>query len=598
MRVFGSLLDSPRSRYLAAIVSLTLGLFFMFVWAPHPWTWTGIDQYHDLARAVARGDGFNTTDVPWGYTFYAAFFYALFGERVWIPILVQVVLNASLPLMLFAIVRPLAGQRTAALAALLTGFLSFNTIYASTQASDAICSVLFLAAVWCFMRGRATGRLALFAASGLLAGLSTQFRPNLILLPALVAALHAWPLTRRRLAASMVFVAASILVITPWIVRNYRLAGVFLPTSSHGAVQLWYGTLQVGPYLEDHSANPRSILAQSPFDYTSLVDTPIIVDIDASACAASAREQLALTYWTDRAPERVTINPRPDGRRLEVTIPGQPDGTTLYWTFGDGDAPFAYAVATAHTRDLDQHDDFMDAFDVMEALAAPEARLEDVAPLVYRLLGDEGSAVSVDGGADAVTLRFSDGSHWRVPRGYDGDAAGVEVIGGLARKAFLARRPRGEAPRLPPCLEGRVAVNGVFYRRELHQMRRYGALAMDNIRREPLAFAAATAYRAVRLFVVRPPGAASVTYRFTGAQVVYTMALLLSLTYLIAFLASVVLAWRRRSPLLPLAVPIFYVPLTIAVVLTNQRYTVTMQPLMFAFVAFGVVAWMERTRRD
>jgi hypothetical protein len=60
----------------------------------------------------------------------------------------------------------------------------------------------------------------------------------------------------------------------------------------------------------------------------------------------------------------------------------------------------------------------------------------------------------------------------------------------------------------------------------------------------------------------------------------------------------VVLAWRRRSPLLPLAVPIFYVPLTIAVVLTNQRYTVTMQPLMFAFVAFGAVAWMERRRRD
>ena len=111
--MFGHLLDSPRAKYVAAVVSLSIGLFFTFVWAPHPWTWHGIDQYHDLARAVARGEGFNTTDVPWGYTFYAAFFYALFGERVWIPILVQVIANATLPLMLYAVVRPPAGGGTA-----------------------------------------------------------------------------------------------------------------------------------------------------------------------------------------------------------------------------------------------------------------------------------------------------------------------------------------------------------------------------------------------------------------------------------------------------------------------------------------------------
>ena len=500
--------------------------------------------------------------------------------------------------MLFAIVQPLAGRRTAALAALLTGFLSFNTIYASTQASDAICSVLFLAAVWCFMRARSSRHLAWFALSGLLAGLSTQFRPNLILLPAVVAALSAWPLTRRRLIAATVFFAASILVITPWIIRNYRLAGVFLPTSSHGAVQLWYGTLQTGPYLENRSANPRSILAYSPFDYTSLIDTPIIVSIDPSACPAGMREQLALTYWTDRAKSRMTVTPHAARQALEAQIPGQPDGTTVYWTLEPSAPPFVYFVSTAHTSDLDRHEHFIDAFDVMEVLSATDTSLEDLQPLIYRLLGDEGSATRIERTGGAVTLHFSDGSWWRVPRGYDGNAADVEVSGALAAKAFMARRPRGEAPQLPGCLEGRVEINGVFYRRELHQMQRYASLAADNIRRAPLAFAAATAYRAVRLFIVRPPGDASVTYEFTASRAIYTIALLLSLTYLVAFLAGVVLAWRRRSPLLPLAVPIFYVPLTIAFVLTNQRYTVTMQPLMFAFVAFGVVAWMDKPRRD
>jgi ribonuclease PH len=50
----------------------------------------------------------------------------------------------------------------------------------------------------------------------------------------------------------------------------------------------------------------------------------------------------------------------------------------------------------------------------------------------------------------------------------------------------------------------------------------------------------------------------------------------------------VLVAFRQRSALLPLLVPIAYVPATICFVLTNQRYTVTMQPLMFAFVALAL----------
>ena len=592
--MFGHLLDSPRTKYVAALASLSLGLFFTFVWAPHPWTWHGIDQYHDLARAVARGDGFNTTDVPWGYTYFAAFFYALFGEHVWIPILVQVVANATLPLILFAIVRPLANRRTATLAALIAGVFSFNTIYASTQASDAICSVLFVAAVLCFIRAQASNRVALFALSGVLVGLATQFRPNLILLPSVVAVVYV--IVRRRLAHAAVFLAMATLVVVPWIVRNYRLAGVFLPTSSHGAVQLWYGSLQVGPYLEDRSANPRAILARSPFDYTSLTETPIIASIDASQCPPEQRQRLVLTYWTDRSPGPITVTPAAANGALEARIPGQPHPTTVYWTLAPSTPPFVYFVSTAHTRDLDTHDDFDDAFDLMELLMQPAIATSDVAPLVRRLIGDEGTVSSINAGPETVTLQFSDGSSWSVPRDYGGDAAAIDVSGRLASKVFTTSRRRGDPPLLPSCLDGQVAINGVFYRRELHEMRRYAALARNNITRAPMAFAAAAAYRSFRLFVVRPSGEASVTYRFAGGQAIYAVAMVLSLTYLLAFLAGVALAWRRRSPLLQLAVPILYVPLTIAPVLTNQRYTVTVQPLMFAFVAFAIVLWLERRK--
>jgi hypothetical protein len=141
-----------------------------------------------------------------------------------------------------------------------------------------------------------------------------------------------------------------------------------------------------------------------------------------------------------------------------------------------------------------------------------------------------------------------------------------------------------------------VKLNDVFYRREIHNMRRYTALAMDNIRRAPMAFLLASAYRAVRLFVIRPASSGSATYKFAGAGLVYTGGLLLSVTYFLVFLAGVAIAWRQRSPLLAFVVPIVYVPATICFVLTNQRYSVTVQPLMFAFIALAIVTWWERRK--
>src|SRR5687767_15249022 len=170
-----NVLDSTRTVTAASIITIAIGYFFIFVWAPHPWSWQGIDAYHELAKALARGEPFQTTDVPWGYAYYAAFFYWLFGERIWIPLVVQATLNGAVPLLLYWLVEPLAGRRVAVLSALIAGIFSFNTIYASTQSSDSICTVLFLAGLVALAKGARDGRLSAFVASGVLFGLVPQF---------------------------------------------------------------------------------------------------------------------------------------------------------------------------------------------------------------------------------------------------------------------------------------------------------------------------------------------------------------------------------------------------------------------------------------
>src|SRR5258706_6247449 len=209
----------------ASCATLAIGLAFVFVRAPHPWGWDGFDHYHELALGLARGDPFPPTDVPWGYGYFLAAFYRIAGDHPWIPLTAQTLLTALIPPLLYLLVRRDLGERVALTSAVLAAVLSFNTVYASTQSSDAVCTVIFLASLVAFREGLATGRLAMFAGSGLLAGLASQFRPNLLLFPALAPAL-AWVLDRhsRPPAPSLILYALpSAALNVPLTARHHQL---------------------------------------------------------------------------------------------------------------------------------------------------------------------------------------------------------------------------------------------------------------------------------------------------------------------------------------------------------------------------------------
>jgi len=214
-----------------------------------------------------------------------------------------------------------------------------------------------------------------------------------------------------------------------------------------------------------------------------------------------------------------------------------------------------------------------------------------VAALIPQVTGPLAGFDVSDGGA---VMTLSDGSTLTMPREFHGRQTDFEVNGNLAGVlvsrnvsfATLAKR----APHRTMCaVAADIKVNDVFYRKEPHEMRRYTTLAFDNIARGPLAFAQASAYRLVRLFIVRPgTGDQATTFQYRGSRAIFNAGLALSFTYLAAFLAGVVIACRARSPFLYALIPIVYVPVTICFVLTNMRYTITVQPLMFVFVAIAL----------
>src|SRR5436190_9376453 len=178
-----SILERRATVYAASIASFLLGLFFIFVWTPLPWGWKGIDDYGRIAASLARGEPFPTIHLVWGYAYFLAIFYWLFGDSPAIPLCVQALLNASVPVMVYHLVRieavsasPRRRERIAVTAAVLVGLFSFNTVYASTQAADSVCTVVVVAMMLCLALGDRRLQARYFAAAGVLAAVAYQFR--------------------------------------------------------------------------------------------------------------------------------------------------------------------------------------------------------------------------------------------------------------------------------------------------------------------------------------------------------------------------------------------------------------------------------------
>lgn len=642
MRSTDRVLGGTLAVYGASLASVAIAVVFIFVRAPHPWGWEGIDHYHSLGLLLARGDAFPTTDVPWGYAYFLAAFYRLFGDRPWIPLLAQALLNGLVPWLVYVFARTELDHRVAVVAAVLTGVLSFNTVYASTQSSDSICTVLFLTAIVSFVRGRRTRDWRWLAASGMLVGVASQFRPNLLFVPFLLAGflLLAPPRATGRLRQTVVLLSMSGLALTPWIARNYRLTGEIIPTSTHGGVQLWYGTLQAGPHLQSRSYNPRSVFESATFPYTSLDRVALIVSAQARWCAPGPPESVALVYWTDRSPIRAHVRMRPEGpARFTVNVPPSPAPTTVYYyfetswpdadgsittpTFG-GRAPFVFFISTDHLGDLDRHGDLLDVFDVVRMLrhlawqeALPFAdRLDldhdgrltetDIRVSTLRLLPPNADAVveevqTIIMRPDRAGLIFRDGSRLEVPREWSGRVTDLIVAGTLAEKVLRTTRSLAAQPAASElstvCRElENVTINRPFFRDEPHAMRRYTALAFDNIRRAPGTYLESVIYRAFRLFVIQGSDDSHTVQQFADSGLVYRLATVASLAYFVLLIAGIWAAWRRGYAIaLPLAL-IAYVPLTIAYVLTNMRYSITVQPFVFMFVATAVVTAWDHVR--
>ena len=201
-------------------------------------------------------------------------------------------------------------------------------------------------------------------------------------------------------------------------------------------------------------------------------------------------------------------------------------------------------VSRDHLTDLDIDRHVLDVFDVVRMIrhvywgeALPLAdRLDldddgtvserDIHTAIAVLLHDRSTPIdaadevrAIEHGENMVTVSLNDGSALSVPRQWSGLVTDLPLktvgVGSMAALVVSRSRPfdqlrvayAGPGPSVDPCLSvADAGVNRVPYRRLPHELRRFTALALDNIRHDPLGYVKASAHRAMRVFIIEGSG--------------------------------------------------------------------------------------------
>lgn len=231
-------MTARRALVLITLIAIAHGL--LFIWYQRPdWRteWTDQVGYRRLGEVLATTGKFTPAPdasrfVPEvirtpAYPLFLATIYRVAGVGQLPVALAQTILFALICILVFAITRRVASDRTALVAAFLTAIFPPIPYFAALVMTEVWTTFLFTLSIWIAIRAVESRSTLSFAALGVALGLTALARPVFFLFPAALAAtgLVLLPMARvrPRPAATQwaVLVAASALTLLPWFTYNY-----------------------------------------------------------------------------------------------------------------------------------------------------------------------------------------------------------------------------------------------------------------------------------------------------------------------------------------------------------------------------------------
>jgi 4-amino-4-deoxy-L-arabinose transferase-like glycosyltransferase len=230
------------------LAALTAGILLRWLYIsslPNSVIWSDEREYLRLGHTLSQGEGFvtpeghPTADRAPGYPFGIALLAFLHLNSALAVRLVQVLLSAGCSLIVYGIARHVGDDRSAMTALWLASLYPYFIYLAGAVLPTALFSFLLLAAVFVLVISERQRRKTWLFISGALFGLAVLTVPTAAVL-VLVALLWLGFVQRAALMRMALFLAGCLLVIGPWMMRNYYALGVW-QVSTSGGYNFWLG---------------------------------------------------------------------------------------------------------------------------------------------------------------------------------------------------------------------------------------------------------------------------------------------------------------------------------------------------------------------
>ena len=240
-----------RSRWVLFISSCLIRLIYVSVRGFENFEAGDTPIYDTISTNLVSGEGFSFADGPTaarvpGYPLFLALIYLPFGAQNHFPVqIVQILLGATIPLVLLAIGREMGDERVGWFAGWV-GALHINLIFWTGYVlNEGLYIPVLMATFYLLLRTRRNDSTGSLIFAGLSMGILLMIKPASLPFLATVPLWFAWSRWRsgRRILRSLcLLLLFAVLVLIPWTARNYMVFKRFVPVSTGGPIALWYGT--------------------------------------------------------------------------------------------------------------------------------------------------------------------------------------------------------------------------------------------------------------------------------------------------------------------------------------------------------------------
>jgi len=229
-----------RANSLVLIILLAIIVNFSFFVSLQPWkdevvkntVMSGDDApgYRNLAHtlfAEKSFKNFGTLRTP-GYPLFIAVIFGIIGERVWVILLLQILLNILSVVLIYKIALIFFTRNVALLSAFLFVADIHQALYAVSFLTESLFDILFFTSIYLLCKGLKTINPIPLFVSAIILGITTLVRPITIFFPFVAIILIFFYFNKSlkmKLMLSLLFGLIFMVGIAPWLLYNYSMYG-------------------------------------------------------------------------------------------------------------------------------------------------------------------------------------------------------------------------------------------------------------------------------------------------------------------------------------------------------------------------------------